>query len=614
MKKLNLLFFGLAMVFGMTFVSCSDDDNKGENKPQEQPTETPGNPDDMKFAALSGVVTYSSQYWSGDQPIGGVKVTSGDQTTTTDLNGFYQFDKANVVNGHIIVKFEKDGYNSVVRTVEFEDGVSTRLDASLMEVAPVSFDATTPMTISAGYSYTGAVQIDLKGGYVNKETGAAYTGQVSASTVYLDPDNDGFAKLMPGDLSAINSSNDAVQLISWGMVSVDLKGSNGEKLQLAEGKPAKVTFPIPDRFKNGSLPASIPLWSFDEATGVWKQEGNATLNVDVYEGEVTHFSWTNLDTPETTAHLKVTVKDSKGNLLANVPVDVDGMRTFHTKGNGVMKCDVVANTKLKIKIPSSYCGKELVQEIKIDGQKTGELTFTIPGETPRIYGTVKNSSGSNICSLFIVYNMWDQTMPVMSDVNGAYSLYGPADYTGAATLCARFGDGSIVKKDFTLTKDDQRIDIEVSVPSGAGTGMFHVTNSEYGLNVTYALPAPKEGGLWQAKIEEGTLSVSGRGTIAGIDESSPDFEWQQQEMAESFEFTCPNYSEGVTDYNNASFSFRGGGGPHFGLNVTGKAVIELVDGVYNIKMENVNGNYSDQMSGIPDYLGVNATVKFSAKK
>lgn len=614
MKKLNLLFFGLAMVFGMTFVSCSDDDNKGENKPQEQPTETPGNPDDMKFAALSGVVTYSSQYWSGDQPIGGVKVTSGDQTTTTDLNGFYQFDKANVVNGHIIVKFEKDGYNSVVRTVEFEDGVSTRLDASLMEVAPVSFDATTPMTISAGYSYTGAVQIDLKGGYVNKETGAAYTGQVSASTVYLDPDNDGFAKLMPGDLSALNTSNEAIQLISWGMVSVDLKGSNGEKLQLAEGKPAKVTFPIPDRFKNGSLPASIPLWSFDEATGVWKQEGNATLNGDVYEGEVTHFSWTNLDTPETTAHLKVTVKDSKGNLLANVPVDVDGMRTFHTKGNGVMKCDVVANTKLKIKIPSSYCGKELVQEIKIDGQKTGELTFTIPGEAPRIYGTVKNNSGSNICSLFIVYNMWETTAPVMSDVTGAYSLYGPADYTGAATLCARFGDGSIVKKDFTLTKDDQRIDIEVSVPSGAGTGMFHVTNSEYGLNVTYALPAPKEGGLWQAKIEEGALSVSGRGVVAGFDESDPAFEWHQQEMAESFEFYVSGYSEGVTDYNNASFSFHGGGGPHFSLNVSGKAKIELVNGEYNITMENVNGNYSDQMSGIPDYLDVNATVKFSAKK
>lgn len=611
MKKSNLFLFGLALFSCLTFVSCSDDDNGGGQNPGE---EVPGaNPDDMKFAAISGVVT-ESNYWGGSStPIGGVKVTSGDQTTTTDLNGFYKFDKANVVNGHIIVKFEKDGYNSVVRTVEFEDGVSTRLDASLMEVAPVSFDATTPMTISAG-SYTGAVQIDLKGGYVNKETGAAYTGQVSASTVYLDPDNDGFAKMMPGDLSAINSSNDAVQLISWGMVSVDLKGSNGEKLQLAEGKPAKVTFPIPDRFKDGTKPETIPLWSFDEATGVWKQEGNATLNGNVYEGEVTHFSWTNLDTPETTAHLKVTVKDSKGNLLANVPVDVDGMRTFHTKGNGVMKCDVVANTKLKIKIPSSYCGKELVQEIKIDGQKTGELTFTIPGESPRIYGTVKNNSGSNICSLFIVYNMWDTTAPVMSDVTGAYSLYGPANFTGAATLCARLGDGSIIKKDITLTKDDQRIDLELSAATGAGTGMFHVTNSEYGLNVTYALPAPKEGGLWQAKIDKGELSVSGRGVVAGSDESDPEFEWHQHEMAESFEFYVSGYSESVTDYNNAHFEFRGGGGPHFGLNVTGKAKIELVNGDYNITMENVKGNYSDQMSGIPDYLDVNATVKFSAKK
>jgi len=614
MKKLNFWLLASLFVAAFAFTACSssDSDSGGGGEVPAGPG-SGGDPDNMVFAAVSGVVTID---WS---PAYGVTVTSGTQTTTTDLNGFYKFDQVNAHNGQAIIKFSKAGYASVVRTVAYDASSTTRLDATLvaLQTKNVTAGSASSMTVNSG-SYSGSATINFPGAF-KKEDGSSYTGTVTVDAVFLHPDEGSFSEQMPGDLSAVRESGAQAQLISYGMVNVEMTGSSGEKLQLADNNPATVSFPVPSRIKQNP-PASIPLWHFDEATGLWNEAGAATYDAtnQVYKGQVKHFSWTNLDSPELRAHLKVTVKDSKGNLLPNVPVDIDGQRTFYTDSKGLMKCDVVSNTDLKISIPTSYYRDKngngvAPQTIKLGGDKTGELTFTIPS-AQRIYGTVNNTAGSNICSVYIIYDFMTQTDAVMSDLNGAFSLFGP-DYTGAATLVARFGDGSIAKKEFTLNGSDQRVDIEVTTPSGAGTGMFRVENAQYGLNVTIALPAPKEGGLWKATLENGTLTVSGQGTVAGIDENDPNAEWKRQEGAEHFEFTVSGYSESKETYDAADFTFSGPRGPHHGLNIYGaNATIKVVNGTYNITMNKVSGTYSDQMAGIPDQCPVTATVEFSANK
>jgi hypothetical protein len=46
----------------------------------------------------------------------------------------------------------------------------------------------------------------------------------------------------------------------------------GEKVELAEGLPATLTFAVPASMKD-QAPATIPLWYFDEDEGIWKEEG-----------------------------------------------------------------------------------------------------------------------------------------------------------------------------------------------------------------------------------------------------------------------------------------------------------------------------------------------------
>ncbi len=55
------------------------------------------------------------------------------------------------------------------------------------------------------------------------------------------------------------------------MAAVELTGTSGELLQIATGKKATLTLSIPSSLA-ASAPATIPLWFFDEAKGLWKEE------------------------------------------------------------------------------------------------------------------------------------------------------------------------------------------------------------------------------------------------------------------------------------------------------------------------------------------------------
>jgi hypothetical protein len=98
------------------------------------------------------------------------------------------------------------------------------------------------------------------------------------------------------------------------MTKVEMKDNAGNALQLKDGKEAQLTFPIPESLKD-KTPNQIPLWSFNESTGLWEEEGIATLQNGVYVGTVKHFSWVNLDWPETRVTVNIKVKTTTGKVV-----------------------------------------------------------------------------------------------------------------------------------------------------------------------------------------------------------------------------------------------------------------------------------------------------------
>ncbi len=117
---------------------------------------------------------------------------------------------------------------------------------------------------------------------------------------------------MPGDLRGIGSDGYETALQSFGMMDVEMEDAAGNKLQLAPGQQALLTFTIPDSLQS-IAPATIPLWYFNDTTGRWIEQGSAMRQGNTYVGQVGHFTYWNCDAPMGTVNFTVHIADQYGN-------------------------------------------------------------------------------------------------------------------------------------------------------------------------------------------------------------------------------------------------------------------------------------------------------------
>lgn len=100
---------------------------------------------------------------------------------------------------------------------------------------------------------------------------------------------------MPGALLGMLQGTPRM-LRSFGMIGVELTDPAGNRVELAEGSNATLRTTVPASLMS-EAPATIDLWHFDEELGHWVGEGQATLQGNMYEATVGHFSWWNCDIP-----------------------------------------------------------------------------------------------------------------------------------------------------------------------------------------------------------------------------------------------------------------------------------------------------------------------------
>jgi hypothetical protein len=103
---------------------------------------------------------------------------------------------------------------------------------------------------------------------------------------------------LPGDYRALDTANAPVEMLSYGALYAQFLDSSGRPLNLGKGSTAEVRVPVPLE-QQGSAKPSIPMWSYDEARGLWREEGKATLQNTpqgpMYVGKTSHFSSINMD-------------------------------------------------------------------------------------------------------------------------------------------------------------------------------------------------------------------------------------------------------------------------------------------------------------------------------
>lgn len=305
LNKLFVLCFALATTL-FTNCSKSEDDSTTVNSTTEYKFDLGKSVN----RAFKGLIVNDQ-----NQPLTGVTVKMSGKTATTDANGMFTLSNVPVKERFAYLTVEKAGYLSGSRTLMTHESLNT---LKIMLVAPKTFtiQSRVESTVTVGNT---TVKFD---GAFSTENGQLYNGVVKVLTSDM-PANDPYVfDKMPGSLFAIDAQGEYKGLETFGMVTVELKGANNQKLKLTNGHKAEISMNITTQAQLEKAPATMPMWWFDEVAGLWREEGFSTKVGNKYVGNVSHFTRWNNDWAYPVASLTVVSKNYDGTVAQGIRCEI----------------------------------------------------------------------------------------------------------------------------------------------------------------------------------------------------------------------------------------------------------------------------------------------------
>lgn len=347
-QNFKLLSLALVVLILTGVVSCRKKNyvNTGENNAF----------DNSRTVAAS---VYGIVQDEAGQAVSGAVVKTGGYTTITDDNGLFFFNSIITPSRATTIVVTKDGYFHGSRTLFINEFDKHTVRISLLaKGTPEVFNSVSGGTVNFanGLSITFPVN-----GIVNKATGNPFSGQVYVYAKGIDPTTAFGKTAMPGDLRGIASSGNERLLQSFGMMVAELYDINGNALQIANSSSATLSLMVPASVQ-GIAPPSIVLWSYDEAKGMWAEDGGAVLEGNKYSGKVNHFSFWNCDKPAAAIKLQMTLQDQNGAPLQNYTVRLTNtvnhdQRTGNTSAGGWVGGLCYPNTAMTVEVfDNNICG------------------------------------------------------------------------------------------------------------------------------------------------------------------------------------------------------------------------------------------------------------------
>jgi hypothetical protein len=418
--KLNITHRHLLVFFAtLLFFSCQKDLSLQDGG-------TVVTPPDLSTkinSSVSGFVTDEN-----NAAVMGASVQFGSATKTTDKYGYFEAKNVQVIKDAAVVTVTRPGYFKGIKTYIAAQGKSAFFRIKLIPKYSIgTINAASGGIIAQPNGFS--VRLTA-GSIVNASSNAPYTGTVNVAAYWINPTAADLANIMPGDLRGINTEGTLKLLQSFGMAAVELTGASGELLQIVNGQKATLTIPIPSSLLT-SAPATIPLWYFDEAKGLWKQEGTATKTGNIYTGDVGHFSFWNCDMPANYVQFNCTLKNSVGNPLAYTFVKITVVGTTnsgygYTDSSGYVAGAVPGNSNLLLEVlPAPYGCTLYSQAFATTNVNISLGIITIPAGTnnfPIVKGTVTNCANMPVTNGYIIVQEGNTFKRYTLDNTGAYSF------------------------------------------------------------------------------------------------------------------------------------------------------------------------------------------------
>ncbi|MGA1842091.1 MAG: Ig-like domain-containing protein [bacterium] len=323
-KRSWITFFSLMLiVFGLS--ACGNDD---------------GTVQPIRRVEIIGQIT-------GSGGLSGVKISSGDVSTISDLNGFYQLENVPASSsGRIIITYEKDGYATYQKSLLAGEKSYFYVTAKLAKYTFISSNldpASPPPVIEPTDPNDKTFQIVLPSDSLK---GVPSGETVTVHALTGDPSTPEGKDIFPGDFMAAEKDEEepSIPLESVVFAEITITDNQGnEYRELDSNKPATLRIRIPDSLQTEySVNDEIEWWSYDEDKGVWIQEDADPITPDVmdnavviedpntgilfFEAKVAHFTWWNADRPlREHACVCVRVVDIDQNPLPGISVMAEGV-------------------------------------------------------------------------------------------------------------------------------------------------------------------------------------------------------------------------------------------------------------------------------------------------
>ncbi|MEO8412258.1 MAG: hypothetical protein ABI472_01310 [Ginsengibacter sp.] len=398
-KTALIVLTGMISLILVTFQSCKKitDHNVGSASSW----------DTLKIPDLKTKVTTSISGFITDHddiPVNGAVVSAGSSIALTDQFGYFEINNASVVEEAAVVTVVKPGYYAGIQTFI---AISHQNEFFRMTLIPLAsynsgtIDASQGGTFSSwdgGWTFSVTIAAN---GVVNAANNTPYNGLIYLNAVWVWPMDFDFQYEGPGDLRGLDTSG-FIRLLSIHAIEfVQLKGTAGEELKLTKGKSATVSLELSSG-SSASEPPTIPLWSFNNTSGLWQEEGIATKTGTAYTGETKDLSSICVGLPINFVHFKGKITDQSGKAvpyavvnIPSVPSSLNVIPAFSDSA-GLFSGIAPANTLLQLQI-SGMPGTGtpvLTQELPASQSDISLGTLVVPSQNlVTLEGSITDCSG-----------------------------------------------------------------------------------------------------------------------------------------------------------------------------------------------------------------------------
>ncbi|MFK7807893.1 MAG: carboxypeptidase-like regulatory domain-containing protein [Saprospiraceae bacterium] len=530
MKNIGLF----ALLVLLVFSSCRKDTNEVTIDPLPLPGPSIENyepPVESIVGSITGQIINEA-----GEPVPSAVVSLNNETTTTDDYGHFFINNETLNALGTLVKVEKEGYFEGSRRFFPKAGENNRVKIQLLTK---SFDDSFNTSDGGTVTADGGASVTFDANSIRTEAGADYSGTVEVAMKWMDPALVATLDQMPGNLQGINAEVEERALATYGMIAVELQADNGEALNIAAGKTATISMPVPAELL-GNAPATIPLWSYNEEHGLWVEESSATLQNGAYVGEVSHFSFWNCDVPMDYVILDLNLVDNNGDPLTNylVTLTVGGSGEMSsgsgwTDENGNVSGAVPANEDLVLEV-IGLCG-EVLYTTQI-GPYAADASETI------------TATGSTVNSTTISGSLVDcDNNPVTNGLitvetsAGIFYHYTGADFNFSFSTCGSADDVTVTG----INLDELESGSPVTAPGNVATDLG--TLSTCGNVVTDVLMITV-GSQTQAYVAvEVTANSTGTDIAVDFGPTGNDFIYLGFVGVTTGDYANSNYCEGIWD-------------------------------------------------------------------